>query len=80
MESIERMQLLSDKIIEHINKNTLTYDYELQIFEVLLKKYNFRTIQDYAKERNLTYNGVLNQMRSGKVPYQEICGTKYIFM
>lgn len=58
----------------------MTYDLELQIFEVFLKKYNFRTIHEYADERKITYNGVLCQMRSGKVPFQEICGTKYIFM
>lgn len=66
-------------IIDCINSNDLNMSEELQIFEVLFKKYGFKTISEYAKENKLTYQGVEYQIKKGLVQNIEVNGKVFVF-
>jgi hypothetical protein len=66
-ETQERIELLRDKILQHIENSTMTINCELQIFEAIAKKYDMKTITNYGKANNTTYNGVLDKIK------REIC-------
>lgn len=63
MESLEKTRA----IINQIEKNLLTTDNELQIFKAIFDKYQFKTISEYAKDHNKTYQGVEYQIKNGLV-------------
>jgi hypothetical protein len=68
MENAERITLLKDKILQHINNSTMDIPSELQIFEAIAKKYDMKTITNYGNAQNpkLSYNGVLNRISRDK--------------
>jgi hypothetical protein len=80
MENAERITLLKDKILQHINNSTMDISSELQIFEAILKKYDMKTITNYGNYQNpkLTYNGVLDRISRDKYAYFKI--DKIIFV
>jgi hypothetical protein len=39
---------------------------------------NLKTISDYAKANGITYNGVLERIKTGKIHYVELFGTKFV--
>jgi hypothetical protein len=64
METPDRITLLKDKILQHIENSTMDISTELQIFEAIASKYKMKTITNYGKTQNppLTYNGVLDRV------------------
>lgn len=75
MESIDKTRA----IINQINKNLLTQDNELEIFQVIFLKYNFMSISEYAKSHNLTYEGVKHKIKVRTVQFIEIKSRVYLF-
>ncbi len=66
METEDRIELLKNRIIEHIQKNTMDISSELQIFEVIAKKYQMKTITNYGNNQipPISYNGVLDRIKN----------------
>ena len=68
-----------DQIKGSIVNNELLTDEELQLFELLYKKYGFKTISEYAKLHNLTYKGVEYQIKNRLVQFIEVNGKILLF-
>lgn len=64
---------IQEHLSERIEKNELTNDDLVQLIEHLGGYLNLRTIPDYAKENNMSYNGV-KKFRTIKT----IFNTKYV--
>jgi hypothetical protein len=62
-ESQERIDILKCKILQHIENSTMDVSSELQIFEAIAKKYRMKTITNYGKAENISYNGVLDRIK-----------------
>lgn len=60
----------------HIDK--LNYSDELSIVQHLFKKYNLKTITDYAKENNISRQSIYNQIEKGQVMNIELTGITFI--
>ena len=79
METPTKSAKVKDRMIELINSNQLDMFCELQIFEAINKKYGFQTLSDYARSQEITYNGALNRIKSGKEQYVKIANQIFIF-
>lgn len=71
--------LTFDQIKGSIVNNELLTDEELQLFELLYKKYGFKTISEYAKQHNITYKGVEYQIKNRLVQFIEVNGKILLF-
>ena len=56
--TVENTEKLGKFIFDKFNKNELDNDSLVQIIEVCGNLLNLETISDYAKNNNLSYNGV----------------------
>ena len=79
MANHELSNKVRDKVTELIANNTLTMDCELQIFEAISNKYKFKTLSDYAKEKQISYNGVKYLLKAGKIQYVKVADTLLCF-
>lgn len=70
---------IKDRMIHLINSNELFMDDELQVFEAIFKKYDFRSIQGYADKKGKTYPGVKDMIKRGKIGYFEQNDIKLCF-
>ncbi len=67
-----------DSIKKVINDNHLTMDEELNILNLLVNKYNFLSVSEYARKENISQPASLKRLKSGKVMYVEMIGRKFI--
>ncbi len=76
------MSKLSDKIKLHlgqlVQKDELSNPEIIEILDSLAAFLNLKTISDYAKAENITYNGVLKRIEQKKVSEYILFGTKFI--
>lgn len=70
---------IKDRMIHLINNNELLMDEELEVFEALFKKYDFRSIQGYADKNGKTYQGVKDMIKRRKAGIIEINNIKLCF-
>lgn len=70
---------IKDRVIHLINSNELLMNDELEVFEALFEKYDFRSIQGYANKKCKTYPGVKDMIKRGQVGYFEKNGIKLCF-
>jgi len=68
-----------NKIIELIETNQLTFSGELNILQSLVQKFELKTISNYAKKNNISYNGVKKMIKEERIQNFSINGIKYIF-
>ena len=73
MSTIENTNKICQFIFDKYNIEDLNNDSLVQIIELCGSMLNLKTIQQYADENSLTYNGV----KKGKL-VQEIIGTKFV--
>ena len=69
---------VSKRAIELIEQNKLEYTHELQLIEVLFKKFELVTIQDYADKIGKTYNGIQDKIKRNKLATIEISGKVFV--
>ena len=69
---------ITERFIQIVNENILNYSDELQIIEVLFKKYKPMTIADYAKLKGKEYNSIKFLVNNFKLPFIEIAENKLI--
>ena len=70
---------VKDRMTELINNNSLTMCCELHIFEAIAEKYRFKTLSDCAKSENISYNGALNRIKTGKEQYIKLANQILVF-
>ena len=71
---------IKNRMLQILSENTMDVSNELQIFEAISNKYEFKTISDYAKIKGLSYNGVLDGIKRDKIPSVIIGKTTFCFM
>jgi hypothetical protein len=69
---------ITERFEKAINTNQFTIDEELNMIDVLVKKYNFLSVSQYARKENISQPGALKRLKSGKVMYIEMIGRKFI--
>lgn len=55
-----------DLIIKLVQNSELMMCHEIEILEVLAKKYNIMNLADAGKASNKTYNGIKKRVKAGK--------------
>jgi hypothetical protein len=68
----------ADLIKKAINVNQLTITEELEIVNLLVNKYNFVSVSQYARNEGISQPGALKRLKNGKVMYIEMIGRKFI--
>jgi hypothetical protein len=58
---------VKNRFIEIVNNNELFMNDELEILEHLFKKYNFKTLSDYAKDQKITYPGAKRRLEERRI-------------
>jgi Na+/phosphate symporter len=73
---------LTKTIKEHLSKrvqnNELNNESIIELIDLLGTYLNAETISDYAKRNNLTYNGALVRIGSGKLKTFTLFKTKFV--
>ena len=76
------MSELSKIIKEHLGKrlhnSELTNDEMVELIDTVGMYLNLRTVANYATLENISYNGVLARIKSGKIKEYELFGVKFI--
>ena len=71
MTTIERFDLA-------LKYDKFTIYEELEMINLLVKKYNFVSVSDYAKLNGISQPAALKRLQNGKVMYMEMIGRKFI--
>jgi hypothetical protein len=74
----EKNEKLKQFIFQKYQDGELDNSTLLQHIEVCGAYLNLKTISDYAKANGITYNGVLERIKTGKIHYVELFGTKFV--
>lgn len=61
-----------------IDLNQFLMNEELEMISLLVNKYNFLSVSEYARKENISQPGALKRLRSGKVMFVEMIGRKFI--
>lgn len=61
-----------------IDLNQFLMNEELEMINLLVNKYNFLSVSEYARKENISQPGALKRLRSGKVMFVEMIGRKFI--
>ena len=52
---------------------------ELHLLNYLIKRYNFMSIADYARQEGITITGANKRLEAGKAQYINLAGRKLVF-
>jgi hypothetical protein len=77
-ETFEKSEKIANRFIEIVNNNDLIFSHELKIIEVLFKKFELVTVQDYAQKTGKSYNGIQDMIKRSKLATIEISGKIFI--
>ena len=76
------MSELHNIIKEHLGKrlhnSELSNDEMVSLIDLIGSYLNLQTIANYATLENISYNGVLARIKSGKIKEYELFGVKFI--
>lgn len=61
-----------------IDINRFRMDEELEMINILVNKYNFMSVSEYARKENISQPAALKRLKGGKVMYVEMIGRKFI--
>ena len=61
-----------------LNVNQFTMTEELQMIDLLVNKYNFLSVSQYARAESISQPGALKRLTTGKVMFVEMIGRKFI--
>ena len=74
----EYLENVSIRFIKSSQKGIITYTDELNILEYLVQKFKLKTISQYAKENNISYQGTLKKLKSKKLMTIKLSNKLYI--
>lgn len=69
---------VTERFKKAIDVNFFRMDEELEMISILVNKYNFLSVSQYAKRENISQPAALKRLNSGKVMYVEMIGRKFI--
>lgn len=61
-----------------IDVNRFTITQELEMLDILVNKYNFKSVSEYARDQGITQPAALKRLSRGRVMYVEMIGRKFI--
>lgn len=61
-----------------IKANQFTITEELEMINILVNKYNFKSVSEYARKENISQPGALKRLKTGKIMFIEMIGKKFI--
>jgi len=75
---MEKSMTVTERFKKAIDVNFFRMDEELEMISILVNKYNFLSVSQYAKRENISQPAALKRLNSGKVMYVEMIGRKFI--
>ena len=69
---------VTERFKKAIDDNRFRIDEELDMLEMIVNKYNFRSVSQYARENSISQPAAVKRVASGKVMYIEMIGRKFI--
>lgn len=73
-----RSKLIKERLFECLKNGELTYTNEIEIVQYIAQRLNLTTKSKYAKEKNLSYNGLKLRIEKGKEMVIELNGVDLI--
>jgi hypothetical protein len=61
-----------------IKVNRFLMDEELQMMAILVNKYNFMSVSEYARKEKISQPAALKRLKTGRVMYLEMINRKFI--
>jgi hypothetical protein len=61
-----------------IKVNRFLMDEELQMMAILVNKYNFISVSEYARKEKISQPAALKRLKTGRVMYVEMINRKFI--
>ena len=75
---MENTATVKERFRKAIKANRFNMDEELDMLAVLVNKYNFRSVSQYAKDSGISQPAALKRVSTGKLMYVEMIGRKFI--
>lgn len=69
---------VTERFKKAIDVNQFTITEELEMLNLIVNKYNFLSVSEYARQESISQPGALKRLKSGKVMYVEMIGRKFI--
>lgn len=69
---------VTERFKKAIDVNQFRMDEELEMLNLIVNKYNFLSVSEYARQQNISQPGALKRLKSGKIMYIEMIGRKFI--
>jgi len=69
---------VTERFKKALKVNRFKMDEELDILEMLVNKYNFKSVSQYARDSNISQPAALKRLNTGKIMYVEMIGRKFI--
>lgn len=67
-----------EKFDKAIKLNQFTITEELEMINLLVNKYNFKSVSEYARKESISQPAALKRLKTGKVMFIEMIGRKFI--
>lgn len=67
-----------DRFRKAITLNRFTMQEELEMINILVKKYNFKSVSEYAKSQGISQPAALKRVNKGSVMFIEMIGKKFV--
>ncbi len=61
-----------------IDNNTFNSHEELEMINLLVNKYNFLSVSEYARKESISQPAALKRLKTGKVMFVEMINRKFI--
>lgn len=74
----ELSKIIKEHLARRIQENELNNTEMVEIIDTVGMYLNLRTVANYATLENISYNGVLARVKSGKIKECELFGVKFI--
>ncbi|WP_435415889.1 hypothetical protein [Polaribacter aestuariivivens] len=69
---------VTEKFEKAINVNQFTITEELEMLNLIVNKYNFLSVSQYARKEKISQPAALKRLNTGKVMFVEMIGRKFI--
>lgn len=69
---------VTERFEKAIKANQFTITEELEMIKILVNKYNFKSVSEYARKENISQPGALKRLKTGKIMFIEMIGKKFI--
>ena len=74
----ELHNIIKEHLTKRLQNNELSNTDMVDLIDTIGMYLNLRTIANYATLENISYNGVLTRIKSGKIKEYELFGVKFI--